>query len=293
MRLSILALLCLNLACATRIPAQNDHQTFTYYEDDLTRLQLDLFLPENTDSSATPLLIYVHGGGFAGGNRREGHALGRYLKARGIATASISYTLLMRNKNFSCGGITSEKIRAIRTAVNDTWLATAFLLERSDIINIDPDQVFLAGSSAGAETVIHAPYWGETLLDVYGQQLPTNFQYAGVISGAGAIMDINLITKDNQIPTLLFHGDLDPLVPYATAAHHYCPPTATGWLMLFGSKTIFDWIQSMDGSAKLVTHIGAGHEIAGYYFTGDRREEVYDFMFRVLNGEQFISHSVR
>ncbi|MEL6393965.1 MAG: alpha/beta hydrolase, partial [Bacteroidota bacterium] len=281
------------LSCAIKLPAQVDYQTLVYYEDDLNRLELDLFLPAGSDTSSVPLLIYVHGGGFAGGSRAEGHTLGRFLRSRGIATASISYTLLMRNRDFSCGGVTSEKIRAIQTAVYDTWMATSFLLSRSELIGINPEQVFLAGSSAGAETVLHAPYWTEVLVEKYGQQLPENFKYAGVIGGAGAIVDINLISEENQIPSLFFHGDLDPLVPYGIAPHHYCPPTATGWLMLFGSNAIFEHMVNLGGSVKLVSHIGAGHEIAGYYFRGQARLEVYDFMKRVLAGERFFAHVIK
>ncbi|MEM8583009.1 MAG: alpha/beta hydrolase [Bacteroidota bacterium] len=293
MRLIFFSLICMNLACAIRLPAQADFQTLTYYEDDLNRLQLDLFLPDGADSIGVPLLIYVHGGGFSGGNRREGHTIGRYLRDRGIATASISYTLLMRNRDFSCGGVTSEKIRAIRTAVYDTWLATSFLLERSELLGIQKDQIFLGGASAGAETILHAPYWVDVLVEEYGQQLPDDFEYAGLIGGAGAIVDINLISEKNHIPSLLFHGDMDPLVPYGIAAHHYCPPTASGWLMLFGSNAIFEHLESLSGTVKLISHIGAGHEIAGYYFNGSAREQVYDFIERVLEGEQFVSHLVR
>jgi hypothetical protein len=89
--------------------------------------------------------------------------------------------------------------------------------------------------------------------------LSENFRYTGIIEVVGALIDINLISKENMIPTMMFHGDCDRTVPYATAAHRYCPCNASGWLMMFGSKSIFDKMIDLGGTAILVTQCGGNH----------------------------------
>jgi hypothetical protein len=208
---------------------------------------------------------------------------------QGIACATISYSLYMQDKSFSCDGELTEKVRAIQIAVSQLWHASAFLLEHAGEYGIDSGKVFLSGSSAGAETILHAAYWDRAMMQLFGPALPGDFRYAGLVSGAGAIMDLNLITADNMLPTLVFHGDADPTVPYSVAAHHFCDPGSPGWLMLFGSAAIADHMEQVGGTCRLVTFEGGDHSYSGEYFFRDQ-QPVSDFLHRVLAGERFNEH---
>lgn len=271
-----------------------DFSTHVYYEDDTTSLALDLFLPEAPADVPAPLVIFVHGGGFSGGNRTGGHALGRALSKEGIACASISYTLYMkgRTQDWSCDGILPEKIKAIQLAANDLWLATDYLRENADKWNLNVQEIFIGGSSAGGETVLHAAYWDRQQMALKEHALPADFQYAGLISGAGAIMDINLITADNQLPSFLFHGDADPVVPYATAAHHYCAPNSSGWLMLFGSKSVADHQEMLGGDVELITFAEGTHAFAGYFF-GREQALITAFVRKTMGDSRFQVREIR
>lgn len=263
-----------------------DFKKLTYFQNDTLSLDLDLFLPKNFDTIKSPLVIYVHGGGFVTGKRENGHNLGKYLVENNIACASISYSLYMKGKGFGCEESLAEKVKAIQIAANDVWLSTSFLIEKSQELNIDSTKIFLAGSSAGAETVLHAAYWEREQMQLYENKLPAEFKYAGVISGAGAIMDLNLITNKSAIPLMAFHGDADPLVPYGTASHHFCPPNSNGWLILFGSHTITEHLQNLEESTQLITFEGGGHGFASTYFYQNQKV-VGDFIKMVINGERF------
>lgn len=282
-------LLLLLLCFAQHLWAQN-FKTLTYYTNDSTKLELDLFLPKDAES-ATPLFIHVHGGGFSGGERHSDHDVCRYLATKGIASAAISYTLYMKGKSFSCDGILTEKVKAIQLAVNDLWQATLFFIDHSKEYNIDTSKIFISGSSAGAETVLHAAYWDQERMSLYPRQLPSGFKYAGLISGAGAIMDLNLITKENIIPTMLFHGSCDSVVPYSTAAHHYCPTGSPGWLMLFGSYSIFNHIKTLTPNAHLISYCGGGHEYSAEAFHNDPAS-IYSFIQRAMKKEKDGKHEV-
>ena len=280
----IIILICFLI---TTIISAQEFETYTYFENDSLQLNLDFFIPKGKNLDKTPLVIYVHGGGFSAGNRTSGHHLGKYLASHNIACASISYTLYMKGKSFSCDGILAEKIKAIQLATNQLWLATDYLIDLKNELNFDSNQIFIAGSSAGAETVLHALFWDREKMGLYKQNLNPEFNYAGAISGAGAIMDLNLINSENKIPLMLFHGDQDSLVPYGTAAHHFCSPDAPGWLMLFGSFSIAHHLESIDGSIQLATFQGGGHSFAGAYFH-QNQQPVVDFINKVLSKEKFI-----
>lgn len=270
---------------------QQRYTTMTYFETDSFSLELDLFLPETPSPALRPLLLFVHGGGFSGGKREGGHQLCTYLSEQGIAAATITYTLHMKDKSFSCDGILTEKVKAIRLAVNQLWQATAFFTERADEFGIDPSRIFIAGSSAGAETVLHAAFWDRSVMELYGDPMPRRFRYAGLIGGAGAMMDINSITPKTAIPAMLFHGSADPLVPYATAAHHYCQTDASGWLMLFGSHSVYEQYNDIGADVELHTFCGGGHEFAGAYFR-EEHHYILNFIRGVLAGQHFQNHRI-
>lgn len=281
----------LGLACllTTVISKAQEFKSYTYFENDSISLKLDLFIPVSKIEQKTPLLIYVHGGGFKNGDRANGHDLAKHLVLHNIACASISYTPHMKDQSFSCDGELSEKIKAIQIAASQLWHATDYLIEKSNDINIDSSQIFLGGSSAGAETVLHAAYWNREEMQLYSNKLFPEFKYAGIVSGAGAIMDLNLITQENKIPLMAFHGNADPLVPYGTAAHHFCSPNSSGWLMLFGSHSITQHLNNIDGTYELITFNGGGHSFSGYYID-QNQQPIVEFINKVLDGENFKLH---
>ncbi len=274
-----------------QLPVAQNYTTITYFKHDTIELKLNFYLPQKAVNQNTPLIIYVHGGGFSTGDRSSGHPFCTYASENGYAAATISYTLYMRGKSFSCDGILSEKVKAIQIAANQLWQATSFFIKNKDKYNIDTSKIFIAGSSAGAETVLHASFCNRDLMSIYPQKLPASFKYAGLVAGAGAIMDLNLITKKNQIPAMMFHGNCDELVPYATAAHHYCKANAPGWLMLFGSYSIYNYVLSLGGCIQLVTYCGGGHDYSGALFD-DNQQNILDFINQIIKGVKVQNHTI-
>lgn len=274
--------------------AQNENfQTLTYFQNDSTKLDLDLFLPKEKSDDATSLVIFVHGGGFATGTREGGRDLCKFLADNGIAAATISYTLYMKetNQSFGCNGILTEKVRAIQIAANQFWQATQYFITHSGEYNIDTQKIFMAGSSAGAETIYGAAYWDPKIMGIYPLNLPKDFKYAGLISGAGAMVDINLITKKTKLPSLFFHGTCDNVVPYNIASHHYCKGNVPGWLMLFGDYAVHQRICSLGGKSFMMSFCGGAHEYSWIPFN-EEHENILWFIQHATLDEKFQIHSV-
>lgn len=96
---------------------------------------LDIYLPEEGDGPF-PVLVYIHGGGFAMGDKRD-HHMDAYLEGikRGMAVASIEYRL--------------SKESIFPAAVLDCREAVRFLKVHAKEYQIDVEKIVAIGGSAG------------------------------------------------------------------------------------------------------------------------------------------------
>ena len=104
---------------------------------------------------------------------------------------------------------------SIQIAVEDLFSATKYILDNAEEVDIDPSSLVIAGSSAGAITVLQAE-WELCNRTGSSVMLPIDFRYAGVMSFAGAIYSKRgtvHYTREPS-PTLLFHGTADRIVTY-------------------------------------------------------------------------------
>ncbi len=128
--------------------APQSQQTIRY-SDAHERSVLDLWLPKS--DKPTPIVVFFHGGGFVGGDKtRIGYReqfLG--LNQEGIAFASVGYPLVKQSQ-------VSEQ--GLRPVMDECAAAVAYLQEDAARLNLDPDRIVLAGSSAGAVIVQHLAY---------------------------------------------------------------------------------------------------------------------------------------
>jgi acetyl esterase/lipase len=235
--------------------------THVYAEKQGQVLELDVYqLAENTASERTAVL-YFHGGGFSEGSRSELRYVqfAEKLARLGLVAIPCSYYLSMRGRSMSCDQVQDVKIAAFRSAAEDVWAATNYVLQNAAAWGISPQRIILAGSSAGAEAIVNAAYWPAGALGHVQGSLPVGFRYAGLLVMAGAILDLNWITEENALPSLLFHGENDPLVPYGSASHHYCTPDKQGYLPLHGAGSIAQQLKALHKPYLLITGTEGGH----------------------------------
>jgi len=248
-------------------------RTYTYKKVKKERLRLDFYRPKKVEKE-TPVIIYVHGGGFSGGKRNEDYIkkFSFHMAERGYAVASISYQLIMKQLGFGCDTPSEEKINAFNTASEDISFAIKYLLEKKEKLNIDENKIILIGSSAGAEAVLNLAY-------IYKNNiLPEKFKFAGLISMAGAVISAEKITEETAIPTQLFHGTDDQLVPYDISPHHYCKPENKGFLMLYGSKAIANRLNELDKPYYIYTIKNGDHSWSSRPMV-DCTSDMLDFLY--------------
>lgn len=276
----VLTLLLLILSCFAGFGS--DKHTYVYNIAGSDTLRLD-FYKALTETPA-PVVVFAFGGGFKGGERdnKEYIPMFEYLSDNGVSVASIDYRTLLKSVPpqtlMSPDGFKASLIAAIDTAVTDLLRATSYIDANSAKLNIDPKQIFTLGSSAGAITVLQAEYDicnSAVSLPSFG--LPAEFNYAGVISMAGAVYAEGFPHLDTvPCPILLFHGDADSVVPFDKAV--------LGDFGLWGSNTLAGILSEKTIPHRFHRVNGASHEIATRPMTEDRGE-ILDFIRAVCNFE--------
>ncbi len=256
-------------------------QTSTYVSKDGENLDMDIYTPDYDPEIERATIIYVHGGGFQTGTRNS-EDIQKFctdLAKYGYVVASVSYRLTRKGKEggFDCNCPAVDKLNTFQAAVEDVQDATFFLIQNREQYGINPQKIILAGSSAGAETVLNTAYQPPYCYGLDSGPV----SYAGVISMAGAIPDTISVYDESAVPSLLFHGTDDNLVPYATAAHHYCDRNKPGYLVLNGSYTIAEKLNKLNVPCWLYTVCGAGHEIANKPMT-EYFDDIVEFCYRFV-----------
>lgn len=108
-------------------------------------LVLDLYRPE-TGAGATPVVVWLHGGGWFTGDRTLAPDLAERAAASGCAFASIEYRL-------SGEAIFPAQLHDVRAAVR-------FLRREAGRFGLDPDAIGLWGASAGGHLAVLAGVTG-------------------------------------------------------------------------------------------------------------------------------------
>lgn len=276
----------------THPTVQVERKTHTYFADQTTVLELDLYRPRHANGQHLPVVLFVHGGGFYTGSRNEPnieHFCDSLARA-GFAVANIGYRLTLANDplKFSCKQQLAKKTNAIAAAAIDLTHATAWLIDSADSLKLDTARFVVSGSSAGAEAVLHAVYVQSRVAGTGA--LLGDFSYRAVMAFAGAVLDTSLV-RQRAIPTLLYHGTCDALVPYGTAIHHYCDPAAPGAMLLHGSHTLYEQLRTSGQSVRLVTRCRGQHGSAVIPIEKELSALV-DFLRRVNSDEIFIEHEI-
>ena len=245
-------------------PAITPDGTYIYEKRDTCDLFLDIYNPAKGSETTykgleKPTIIFVFGGGFIQGTRDDVDYLPWFktMTGNGYRIVSIDYRLGLKGSDKVGVAQVNALDKAIHMGVEDLFSATNFLYENASELGIDPSNIVISGSSAGAIIVMQAEYeicnktsWTDTL--------PEGFRYAGVMSFSGAILsregkvDYRHLTA---APTLMLHGTADELVPYKQIAVLH--------LGFFGGGKLVERFQKYGFNYNMYHFLDYGHEIAG------------------------------
>ena len=236
--------------------------TYLFAERDTCSLFMDIYEPAkgsktSIDGISRPTIIFMFGGGFVGGTRDDPdyHKWFRQMTDEGYRIISIDYRLGL--KGSTKVGVAQVNVldKAIHMAVEDLFSATSYIIDNAEQLSVDPDNIVISGSSAGAISVMQAEYeicnrtsWASVL--------PQDFNYAGVMSFSGAILSRKGKVKyeSRPAPTLMLHGTSDELVPYRQIKVFN--------LGFFGGGKLVERFKKFGLDYNMYHFMGYGHEVA-------------------------------
>lgn len=226
-------------------------------------LTLDLYLPASP-ASQRPLLIYIHGGGWSGGDARTTGAfedfpalLARFA-AQGYAVASVNYRL--------------SGAASFPAPVDDIHAAIVFLQEHAAQYALDPRRLAVWGNSSGghlaAITALGCDQPGsgngcpKVLISWFGiydlQRIMADDAFAPIRKAARGLMGCAetpcapaIVTAASATPrlgqalppALLIHGTADDVVPYGQ------------------SQALAQTLRANGGQVQLILIPGVGHSL--------------------------------
>ena len=251
--------------------AQNDllspDGTYLYERQDTCDLYMDVYEPAKGSRTTfmgeqKPTVIFMFGGGFIQGSRddRSYNSWFRKMTENGYRVISIDYRLGLKGSNKVGVAQVNVLDKAIHMAVEDLFSATNFIIENADQFGVDPSNLVISGSSAGAITVMQAEYEIANRTS-WASVLPEGFNYAGVMSFSGAILSRKGKVKYETAPcpTLMLHGTADKLVPYKQIAVFN--------LGFYGGGKLVERFKKFDYDYNMYHFIDYGHEIAGSMYS--------------------------
>lgn len=236
--------------------------TYMFVKRDTCDLYLDVYNPaEGSQTSVAgkekPTIIFMFGGGFIRGTRDDQsyNYWFRKMTENGYRIISIDYRLGL--KGSTKVGVAQVNVldKAIHMAVEDLFSATQFIIDNAETLGVDPANIVISGSSAGAITVMQAEYEISNITK-WASVLPAGFNYAGVMSFSGAILsrEGKVDYKKRPCPTLMLHGTSDELVPYKQIAVFN--------LGFFGGGKLVERFAKFGFNYNMYHFTDYGHEIA-------------------------------
>ena len=263
---------------ATFVPVHMDAQpqnidyapsaTYFFGQRDTVELYMDVYEPapesETTfEGRQKPTILWLFGGGFVMGARNDPSYMSwfKQLNDDGYRVISADYVPVLKGQDlgFSLFQLVSTAKKFVwacaEVGVQDCFSAVRFIIDNAETLGVDPSNIVLSGSSAGAMIALTAE-WELVNRMPNAAVLPEGFNFAGIMSFSGAIMsDKGAPSWNTQpCPLLMFHGTEDTLVKYTK--------TQAFKLGIFGTSSLVERLKKQGYPYWAVRLEGHGHDVA-------------------------------
>ena len=235
-------------------------------------LDMDIYEPANDTESQRPVIIFLHPGAFFSGSNESDDmvTLSNSAAKRGYVAISANYRLGLNIVSTYSGE------RAVYRGVQDASALVRYLREHHEELRIDPDNIFIWGSSAGSFIGLHLAYSDDSerpestygggsdpdlgCIDCEGNNYNHSSKPNALVSCWGAIGDLDWINSEDNVPTIMFHGTSDLVVPY----DYGLPFTINIALpIVHGSSQIYNRLESLNIESQIYLEQNEGHEYWG------------------------------
>jgi len=227
-------------------------------------LQLDMYQPAGDAVAHRPAVVWVHGGGYSGGDKASGFGpvVGNLFAKSGYVVVSINYRLLAAPQGCTGSSAGAQRcVDAATGAIHDAQAAVRWLRANADAYRLDPSRIGIGGESAGAITATGVGVLADQPGDSGNPDEPADVRGFFSISGG---LPGGAFVGPGDAPGYLMSGTADPIVPYQWSVQTAAALRAAG---------IFTVLRTLDG---------AGHVPVAEY-GGLMQQQAQNFFYLVLD----------
>jgi acetyl esterase/lipase len=271
----LIAVLLIGLAGTARCAEIVIEENITYGKAGDTELKLDLARPPG--DGPFPAIVFIHGGGWSGGNRQAYRGQIQEAAKRGYVAATISYRLMQFDQ---AKKETTTATPTFPAQIHDAKAAIRWVRAHAEQYQVDPDRIGVTGASAGGHLSLLMgltdPSSGlegdsgnpdqssrvQAVVNVFGPtDMASCYEKSSVawifrlfLGGTPdeaaerykAASPLTYVSKDDP-PVLTLHGDMDALVPVEQA------------------RMLDDKMKAVGANHTLTIFEGQGHGFGGEY----------------------------
>lgn len=229
-------------------------------------LKMNIWYPPKTADIVTkrPLILMIHGGAFQTGGRADNDNICKQFAEHGFVAVTIDY-----RKGWDCNNGGGMHQKAVYMALQDAYSSLEYLYNNRTVYGINPNAIFVGGSSAGAITALNMVYMKQSEADLlmpgastqYGPLKSATYpalDIKAVFNNWGGI-DASIFDNSEAVPMISFHGNNDDVVPYDVAvAGPPCDETT-----IWGSYKIHQLLQGLSTPvcSRITIKPGGGHGV--------------------------------
>jgi len=219
-----------------------------YVPGEFKGVQYRLMKPIDFDPSKTyPLILSLHGGSGRGTQNIKNLLIwNQFLAGKSLRRKHPCFVLVPQSNGFWLDNTSEVKLHGDTSYGVLDEVLEFIETELSKQYKIDADRVYVLGHSMGGMGTFTAIY-----------QHPDRF--AAAITSAGFFGPKLDLTRIQDVPLWIFHGDADKTAPYSL------------------SKNLFDELKKLNGNAKFTTLAGRGHGSSyhSFRYSGDNPNQGY------------------
>jgi len=256
----------------------------------------DVYIPQSAmrTGQTLPVIVWTHGGAWVSGSKTDDSPYFKLLAARGFVVVSLSYTLAPE--------------KTYPAQIFELNKAHAYITSNASRFHIDPNKIFLAGDSAGAQLTsqMDALITNQTYAKEVGIKPALHpSQLAGTILFCGIYTMKGLTEADPNLPKIVNWGDnevvwafsgtrndADPVIrqmsPYYYATKDFPATFISG-----GNGDPLTNQQSMPLASKLTA---LGVSVTALFYPKDHQPSLpheYQFNLDTVDGQQAFTRTVQ
>jgi acetyl esterase/lipase len=241
-------------------PGVREELDVVYASPEGRDLRMDIYVPAGSPPEGAPGIVFVHGGSWKGGTRKDVRFYAVRYAARGYVTATVDYRL--------------SSVATFPAPLEDVRAAIRFLRGNASAYGLRPDALAVVGHSAGGHLALLAAYARDAdagrdavraVVDFYG---PVDLTEGVAAShpAVRALMGKSLeearaayedasplrLVRPGLPPTLIFHGTIDSTVPVAQSDALFTALDAAG--VPAYEDRVRGWPHAMDVEARVNQH---------------------------------------